>query len=173
MADSQDVATPTPATTGERRANRALGCLSVLAVGIVLGGLAAWGAWVACLHYVPRTYTTAAYLRVVVGSQRFRPRFGAREFEEYEVFKRTQANLIKSRYVVTRALQVIETQGVEVADANVDKTSRLMRDLDVSFPGDNEILQVAITEPDAKTATTIVNAAVDSYLKKALLTKST
>lgn len=114
---------------------------------------------------VPPEHTASAWLRVTVRqpSLVFRtadyPSAG-----EFEVYKRTQGQLIKSRQVLSTALHRAKEAAPAVVRGKDYSIDWLADRLEVTFPGDAEIMQVSISGDDAQAAGELVNAVVDTYL---------
>lgn len=127
--------------------------------------------------------TASAYLRIAAHEPRLvfetaeaQPERFTRD--AFDIYKNTQAQLLKSPVVLTRALRagnrVTLTVGTEQKQIEVAKLQAVRREddpvrwlqnaLQVSFPGDGEIMKVSLTGDDPQEAAALVNAVVDAYV---------
>jgi hypothetical protein len=87
--------------------------------------------------------------------------------KEYETYKKTQEQLLKSRFVLLAALrkaEVAKLPDVQVVQ-NVGDVVRWLENLvKVGFPGDAEIMTVSVTTGDPHESATLARAVVDAYL---------
>ena len=87
----------------------------------------------------------------------------------FEIYKATQRQLLLSRFVLLAALRKPEAAklpSVRREQARGDVTKWLAGQLQVTFPGDAEIMDVSLTSDNAKEAAVLVNAAVIAYLNE-------
>ena len=93
------------------------------------------------------------------------PRERARTETEFEIYKNTQRELLRSRFVLNAALRRPDAVRTKLAqDEKTDAISELRDELNVYFPGDAEIMQVSMTDYDANEVNTLVNAVVQEYM---------
>ena len=84
---------------------------------------------------------------------------------EFEIYKNTQRQLLLSRFVLNAALRRPDALRTSVAqDESQDAVEWLRDALNVTFPGDSEIMQVSLTDRNKNEVTTLVNAVVQEYL---------
>lgn len=84
---------------------------------------------------------------------------------EAKIFKHTQAELIKSPFVLNSALrkpQIAQLPAISRQDNPVDY---LAQKLDVSFPDESEIMRISLYCEDSEQSTTILDAILDSYME--------
>lgn len=130
-----------------------------LVVAIALGGVA--GA--VTFLFMPRGYESVAWLRV---RDKSGPIGGdaVRDSYEYEAYRKTQVQLIKSHLVLMAALR---RPGVDVLAPLVseeDKIGWLARNIQVSAPMESEVIQVRLRGENPQAITQVVNAVTQAYL---------
>ena len=83
----------------------------------------------------------------------------------YEVYKRTQKELIRNRFVLNSALRNPKVAQLPVIKQQVNPVDWLQDQISVSYPGDAEILEISMRGefPDAVAA--LVNAVCDAYVE--------
>jgi succinoglycan biosynthesis transport protein ExoP len=128
-------------------------------LAIVLGSLA--GALT--FLFLPRGFESVAWLRVRDKSGMYGAGMG-RDNAEYEAYRKTQVQLIKSPLVLMAALRRPGINTLEILAGEEDKVGWLMRNVQVSAPMESEVLQVRLRGEDPKEITQVVNAVTNSYL---------
>lgn len=122
-------------------------------------------------------YTASAYLRVFprgqqVVFQTVENQADAGVANAFEIYKETQQQLLRSRFVLTAALRNPKLKGVSAIqreDRDHNALAWLTDELRVAFPGKNaEIMQVSITGPNPQEAATLVNAVVQAYFDEVI-----
>jgi succinoglycan biosynthesis transport protein ExoP len=132
--------------------------LPALGLGILLGpALAA-----ACWFFLPRGYEAVAWLRVRSNQGAFAG--GAVNSIDYQQYRKTQLELIKSPFVLTAALRQPGISSLSMLADEKDPVDWLARHLQVSAPSEAEVVQVKLRGPNAREVTQIVNAVTKSYL---------
>ena len=130
-------------------------------LGVLLAALIGPAVW---LTYGAR-YTANSYLRVATQEPvMVFPTEQVRVQTEFEIYKATQQQLIKSRFVLTAALRDPSVTNLACVQAEEDPVSWLARELRVNYPGKAEIMEVALTGTDPKEVTALVRAVVDAYM---------
>jgi succinoglycan biosynthesis transport protein ExoP len=133
--------------------------IPALVLALSLGGLAAALTYV----FLPRGFEAAAWLRVRDKSGMFGAGMG-RDNAEYEAYRKTQVQLIKSPLVLMAALRRPGIDSLGTLKGEEDKVGWLMRNVQVSAPMESEVLQVRLRGEDAREITQIVNAVTNAYL---------
>jgi len=113
--------------------------------------------------FLPRGYEAVAWLRVRDKSGMFGSGVG-RDSAEYEAYRKTQVQLIKSPLVLMAALRRSGVNSLQTLSGERDKVGWLMRYVQVSAPMESEVLQVRLRGEDPREITTIVNAVTNAYL---------
>ena len=140
-------------------------------LGLVLGGGLLCAAAAAALVWfvVPQAkYTAVSTLRV----EMHRPKvlFQTAEVEaDYRTFQNTQMKLLTSRKVLNAVLQDPRVAGLEtireVSSRQQDPLEWLEGTVQVAFPGNSEILQVAMSDTRPSDLATLVNVVVETYME--------
>lgn len=113
--------------------------------------------------FLPRGFEAVAWLRVRDKSGMFGAGVG-RDSAEYEAYRKTQVQLIKSPLVLMAALRRSGVNSLQTLKGEEDKVGWLMRNVQVSAPMESEVLQVRLRGEDPREITTIVNAVTTAYL---------
>ena len=137
---------------------------SAVASGLLLGGLA--GAAVMVL--VPIHYEAQSLIKV----QKIRPALiqnvqngGQDDEESYDLLKKTQLQLLKSNFVLSRAARRSEVLALPTMQEHKnDPVGFLESKLIVDYPGDAELMRVAMKGTHRDDLPVIVNAVVQSYM---------
>jgi len=128
-------------------------------LGVLLAGLTATPVWL----LMPRGYEAVSWLRVrgkgsMLGD-------GGRDGAEYESYKKTQLALLRSPFVLQGALRKPGMDELEtLRDVGVDPVGWLSRSLQVTAPGESEVVQVRLRGKNPTDVAKIVNAVVSSFL---------
>ena len=113
--------------------------------------------------FLPRGFEAVAWLRVRDKSGMFGAGVG-RDSAEYEAYRKTQVQLIKSPLVLMAALRRTGVNSLQTVKGEQDKVGWLMRNVQVSAPMESEVLQIRLRGEDPREITTIVNAVTNAYL---------
>ncbi len=87
--------------------------------------------------------------------------------KEYDLYKKTQQQLLKSRFVLMAALrkpEVAKLPSVQEETKQNDATRWLEGLVKIEFPGDSEIMKVSVSRSDPYEAVTLNRAVVDAYM---------
>ena len=133
--------------------------LPATALALALASIAGILTWV----FLPKGFESVAWLRVRDKSGMFGVG-GGRDNAEYEAYRKTQVQLIKSPFVLTSALRRPGISSLSTLSAEDDPVGYLMRNIQVSAPMESEVVQVLMRGEDAKEVTQIVNAVAQAYL---------
>ncbi len=128
-------------------------------LALTLGTLAGVLTWV----FLPKGFEAVAWLRVRDKSGMFGAGMG-RDNAEYEAFRKTQVQLIKSPLVLMAALRRPGVDNLSVFEGESDKVGWLMKNVQVSAPMESEVIQIRLRGEDPQEVTDIVNAVTNSYL---------
>lgn len=133
--------------------------LAAILLGLVVAGAAAPAVW---FSYRPQ-YTATAAFHVASSLAPILPGGADRMATAFEVYKGTQQQYVKSRFVLVAALRKPEAASATVLQEEPDPVDWLQENLKVSFPGNAEIMHISLTTPDARESAALVNAVVDAY----------
>lgn len=93
------------------------------------------------------------------------------DIRDYETFKKTQAALMKSTFVINAALRTPGVSQLPVLKNEEDPAEWLAENLGVANPQDSEILAVTLKGENQDSIETIVKAVVDSYYQEIVLSE--
>ena len=113
--------------------------------------------------FLPQGYEAVAWLRVRDKSGMFGAGMG-RDNAEYEAYRKTQVQLIKSPLVLMAALRRPGINGLGMFQGEEDEVGYLVRNVQVSAPMESEVLQVRLRGESPQEITAIVNAVTNAYL---------
>jgi len=133
--------------------------IPALVLALTLGSVAG----VLTYLFLPRGFEAAAWLRVRDKSGMFGAGIG-RDSAEYEAYRKTQVQLIKSPLVLMAALRRPGVDQLATLRGEEDEVGWLMRNVQVSAPMESEVLQVRLRGEDPREITQIVNAVTTAYL---------
>ncbi len=90
--------------------------------------------------------------------------------DDFEIFKKTQIALLKSKFVLTSALINPAVAALPVFAGRSDPVDWLQEHLEVGFPGNSEILEIKLrgTKSQAQDLVQIVDAVAAAYKKEVL-----
>ncbi len=130
-----------------------------LVVALALAGAA--GA--ATFLMMPRGFESVSWLRVRDKAGSF---LGGdlRDNAEYEAYRKTQVQLIKSPLVLMAALRRPGMETLGMLKHEDDKVGWLARNVLVSAPMESEVIQVRLRGESPQEITKVVNAVTDAYL---------
>ncbi len=133
--------------------------LPAAALGLVAATALAVPIWL----FMPKGFEAVAWLRVRDKTGMFGG--GGRDNAEYESYRKTQVQLIKSPFVLTSALRRPGVSDLKtLQDEKQDQVGWLARNIQVSAPMESEVLQVRLRGESASDVTMIVNAVTQAYL---------
>jgi hypothetical protein len=85
---------------------------------------------------------------------------------EFEIYKKTQKQLLLNPLVLQAALRNPEIAALKLIKDRKDPIDWLARNLQIAFPDDAKIMQISIAGPDRKECAILVNAVVDAYFRE-------
>ena len=130
---------------------------------VAMGLLAATALAVPIWLFMPKGFEAVAWLRVRDKTGMFGG--GGRDNAEYESYRKTQVQLIKSPFVLMSALRRPGIADLKtLQDEEQDEVGWLARNIQVSAPMESEVLQVRLRGESAGDVTQIVNAVTQAYL---------
>jgi hypothetical protein len=87
---------------------------------------------------------------------------------EFGRFCRTQTTIVKSPFVCAAALRDPKIARLPTIQAQADPTAWLGEQLHVDFPGDTEVMRIALTGSNPGEITKLVNAVTDAYIRESV-----
>jgi capsular exopolysaccharide synthesis family protein len=135
--------------------------LLALKVGIAAGLLAAVAVWFG----LPQQFVATAVLRVSAGESNVLLLNPNRDASStFDIYKRTQRQLLRSPVVLTSALQRESIAHLPLLTGQVDPLAWLQQIVSVTFPDDAEIMLVSVRCEDRHTAEAVANTVARVYL---------
>lgn len=129
-------------------------------LGLLTGGLLAAMVW----FFVPVRYEVVAMLRIASSRPNLLGGAGTPD-ADFATYKRTQAALLKSNFVLQDTLRKPEVQRLSlVREHKDDVLDWLSGQLSVDYPGDAEIMRISMRGDRPKELATIVNSVKESYM---------
>ena len=144
--------------------NRVAGCLLPLLLGLVLGLMAAGAAIVVAWLAIPVNYRASAWLRIAGSKPSIM--FTVRGDDELLANPEAAATLVTSRFVLMAALRKPGVSQLGCLADEEDRLTWLKEHVEVSFPGDSEIMEIAVTGDDPSELVTLVNAVKDAFMEE-------
>ena len=131
----------------------------------LIGGAITWWAW-------PKTVTATALFEV----RNERPTLTgytnaeSRNEQDFEVIKKTQIALLKSKFLLTAALRNPQIAGLSLLGGVKDPEEWLQENLDVHFPQNGEILSISLSgsPSQADDLAMLVDAVAEAYKKEVI-----
>jgi succinoglycan biosynthesis transport protein ExoP len=145
--------------------------LMAVILALPISAAAAWAVW----SYMPRQYTATAILRLSSSENAllFQPADGAAGAgNTFDAYKRTQRQLLRSRFVITPALRDGSLANVPVLLDQRDAVEWLENNLSVSFPDESELMYVSLSAANAEGLHQLVNGVVQAYLDEFVFTEA-
>ncbi|HOM16894.1 MAG TPA: hypothetical protein PLQ00_06165, partial [Thermoguttaceae bacterium] len=131
-----------------------------LVLGLIAAGTAAALAW----FLIPVNYTATAWLRIASTKPNIMFKVGGED--ELLNDRRAVATLMTSRFVLNAALRKPNVSQCEYIRKEDDPLTWLRENIQVTFPGNSEILQIALMGDDPSQLVAIVNAVKDAYMEE-------
>lgn len=133
--------------------------LPAVGLGLVLAVGAAVPIWI----FTPRGFEAVAWLRVRDKTGMFSA--VGRDNAEYDSYRKTQVQLIKSPFVLTSAIRRPEIANLQTLQQHKDDPiGWLVGRIEVSAPMESEVVQVRLRGENASDVAQIVNAVTNAYL---------
>ena len=136
-------------------------------LGIVLAAAAAVAVW---FLYIPQ-YTATALIRVAASSQSVLFPANDRGGASFDIYKATQLEYLRSRFVLVAALRQPEVARLPSIQEQLDPVQWVAQNLNVRFPGNSEFMNVSFSSPRAEETAVLVNAIVDAYMREVVDTE--
>lgn len=127
------------------------------AIGLALATAAAIAAWL----LLPRGYEATAWLRVRSNPGSFVTGYAPGEYDQY---RKTQLQLIKSPFVLNAALRRPGISNLELLRDEKDQVAWLTRNIQVAAPAESEVVQIRMRGENPREVQQVVNAVTQAYL---------
>jgi capsular exopolysaccharide synthesis family protein len=131
-----------------------------LGLGILSAALAVAVAWI----LIPVNYTATAWLRIA--KERPKIMYDTETQDDLLSHRQAQATLLTSKFVLNAALRKPGIAQLPYIRDERDPITWLKRNVNVSFPGRSQILQIAMTGDDPNQLKRLVDAVKDAYMEE-------
>ncbi len=132
-------------------------------LGTTLGLLCAVAAATAAWFLVPMKYTAMAV--VYISSKRIDDVLNPdRMSTDFQAYQRTQAALVKSRFVLNAALRDPKIANLNSVRQQKDPVEWLESSIKTDFPASPELLRVSLPGDDPQELVVLLNAVIDAYM---------
>lgn len=111
------------------------------------------------------SYRAAAYLQIASRQPVLLNTRDTTVQPAYEIYKRTQREVIRNRFVLNAALRDAEVARLPLIQEQLDPVSWLQKNLQVEYPGDAEVLEISMRGESPLEIATIVNAVCTAYMQ--------
>ncbi|HEV3340440.1 MAG TPA: AAA family ATPase [Pirellulales bacterium] len=135
-------------------------CVLALGVGLLASALAGLGAF---LLLEPQ-YAATAYLRIASTEPRLVSGAAVSSSQEFEIYRRTQKELVLGRFVLQAALRNPQVASIRTVQEHLDPAAWLGKELNVDFPGGAEIMSISMSGASSSEVAALVNAVMDAYI---------
>ena len=136
--------------------------LMAVLIAFPVSALAACALWL----FLPRVYTTTAILRLAANETTLifeTADSNNAAASTFELYKRTQRQLLRSRFVVTRALRDEALAKTPILQSERDPVEWLETNLSVAFPDESEVMHVSLAAGNPEGLSQLVNGVVQAY----------
>lgn len=133
--------------------------LLVGVAGLVCGTIAGIAVF---LTHVPM-YTSGSLLRVASDQEKILFNTADR-FTDFDIYKGSQIQYLKSRFVLIAAIRKSEIAKLPTIEQEDDPVVWLAEHVQVGFPGNAEIMQVSLRGKNPEEVAALVNGVVDAYM---------
>jgi polysaccharide biosynthesis transport protein len=137
-------------------------------LGAVVGAICAVVLGLTTWFVTPTNYTASSLIQVAMQQEAMvsQSKIGYSLPQEFEVYKNSQREWLRSPFVLAAALRKPEISSLEIVKREKDPIVWLQDALVVGFPGEAEIMQVSLTDRDKDEVTKLVRAVVEAYLSE-------
>ena len=137
--------------------------LLALVFGVMCSAGAAAGAW---FWFIPE-FEAFAVLRVAAQEPILMYHISDNsQRQDFDVYKRTQRELMRSRFVLNAALRSPDVERLPAVREQDDAVAWLEKHITVDFPGEGEIMRITFRHNNADTAAAITNAVEKAYMRE-------
>jgi succinoglycan biosynthesis transport protein ExoP len=135
-----------------------------LGMGSVIGASAALALWV----FFPESSSATALFEVRIKQETIMKDANQQSTQDYEILKKTQLALLKSKFLLTSALRDPSISALSILAGERDKEEWLQEHLNVEFPQNGEILSISLTGTPAEDLVLLVNSVAQAYKTEVL-----
>ena len=132
--------------------------VQALIVGMVVGAIVSGICW-----FVLPVSKHSACAKLWIKEERDKVLVGKDDSTSFHMFQRNQAALVKSRQVISHALDQPDIKALTYVRNSVEPVSKLEKEISVDFRDAPEIMQISLEGDDPKALKALVNAITHSY----------
>jgi len=136
-------------------------------LGVFFAAAAAAAVW---FLYTPR-YTATAMIRIAASNQSVLFPTADRGGPSFDIYKATQLEYLRSRFVLIAALRQPEVSRLPSIQEQLDPVQWVAQNLSVRFPGNSEFMNVSFSSTRPEETAVLVNAIVDAYMREVVDTE--
>ncbi len=136
---------------------------------VVIGGLAAAGLGAAAYMLVPAKYTTYSIVRVSASDSGVLSSNQSNYRNEFLTFVKTQADALKSEFVLKAALRDSKIANTPTLADVDDKVRWLTENIQVEYSEHSEVMKIVMVGEYPKDLADIINAVQAAYMKEVVL----
>lgn len=136
--------------------------VTVLFLGGLLAGVLAFAAW----NVIPSKYSTYSLVRVFSSDPVINSKEDVRERNDFAIYLKSQAAMIKSNFVLTAALRDPRVASLPMLREQNDPERFLEEELKIEFQEGSEILKIMLSGDDPRAISAIVNSIQDAYFRE-------
>jgi Mrp family chromosome partitioning ATPase/capsular polysaccharide biosynthesis protein len=136
---------------------------------VVIGGLAAAGLGAAAYFLIPAKYTTYSIVRVSANDAGVLTNGQSNYRNEFLTFVKTQADALKSEFVLKAALRDSKIANTPTLADVDDKVRWLTENIQVEYSEHSEVMKIVMVGEYPKDLADIINAVQAAYMKEVVL----
>ena len=139
--------------------------VTVLFLGGVLASTLAYAAW----NLIPAKYTTTSMIQVSMWDQPIYARENPQGLGDFNTYLKTQADLLRSQFVLTAALRDPEVASLPMLREQVDPIQYLIDELKIETKDGSEIIKMSLSGEDPRGIARIVNAVQQAFFDEVVV----
>jgi Mrp family chromosome partitioning ATPase/capsular polysaccharide biosynthesis protein len=139
--------------------------ITVLFLGGALASTLAYAAW----NLIPAKYTTTSMIQVSMWDQPIYARENPQGLGDFNTYLKTQADLLRSQFVLTAALRDPEVASLPMLREQVDPIQFLIDELKIETKDGSEIIKMSLSGEDPRGIARIVNAVQQAFFDEVVV----
>jgi polysaccharide biosynthesis transport protein len=139
--------------------------VTVLFLGGALASTLAYAAW----NLIPAKYTTTSMIQVSVWDPVIYSKENQQGLSDFNTYLKTQADLLRSQFVLTAALRDPEVAGLAMLREQVDPIQFLIDELKIETKEGSEIIKMSLSGEDPRGVARIVNSIQQAFFDEVIV----
>jgi polysaccharide biosynthesis transport protein len=139
--------------------------VTVLFLGGALASTLAYAAW----NLIPAKYTTTSMIQVSMWDPVIYSKENQQGLSDFNTYLKTQADLLRSQFVLTAALRDPEVAGLPMLREQVDPIQFLIDELKIETKEGSEIIKMSLSGEDPRGVARIVNAIQQAFFDEVIV----